>query len=237
MAGNSSANAPRLRARRRSGPRCCAGRGTAARRRSARRRSRSSIVISPSAVRRRTWSAPISSTSEPRSGRILPRRTSLSRVSRFLALTRLNASPRYESVSSVPGLPGEAHGGLDRAVAAADTEDLLAAVLLGVAHLVHHFRQLLAGGAELARRAAAAERQQNAAGAPGAADGENVEQPAIRDHLQAPSGRRGPRAGASPAGRGRARAALPCCTPTCATGRGCGSSTSSVWVSLRRGKL
>ena len=43
---------------------------------------------------------------------------------------------------------------LDRAVAAADADDLLAAVLLGVAHLVHHLGQLLPGDVQLPRRAA-----------------------------------------------------------------------------------
>ena len=62
------------------------------------------------------------------------------------------------------GLLGDAGGGLQRAVAAADDEHVLAAVLLGIDQAIDHLGLVLARNVELARGAAAADRKQHRAG-------------------------------------------------------------------------
>src|SRR5436853_101842 len=66
---------------------------------------------------------------------------------------------------------GNACGGLERAVAPADHQHVLTLVLFRVYQPVDHLGHLLAGHAELARRAAAPDRQQDAARGVGAAVG------------------------------------------------------------------
>src|SRR5216110_127346 len=66
---------------------------------------------------------------------------------------------------------GNARGGLERTVAAADHQHLLTLILFRVYQPVDHLGHLLAGHAELARRAAAPDRQQDAARGVGAAVG------------------------------------------------------------------
>ena len=64
----------------------------------------------------------------------------------------------------VSGCFGDAGRRLQRAVAAADHEDMLSAVLLGIDEAVDDLGLLLAGNIELARRAAPADGKQHRRG-------------------------------------------------------------------------
>ena len=86
---------------------------------------------------------------------------------RFFGLMRSKASPRYDSVTLVPGCSESATAASMRAVSSAHDQHAPAAVLLGIDEPVDDFRLLLARHAELARRAAPADREQDRAGGVG----------------------------------------------------------------------
>ena len=62
-------------------------------------------------------------------------------------------------------LTGQAHGGFDGAIAAADHQNLLVDVMVGLDEAVHHLGQIFAFDTELARFAGASEGENDGAGA------------------------------------------------------------------------
>src|SRR5205807_859996 len=90
-------------------------------------------------------------------------------VARLGAIELRAAVGQYHPAAAV-GL-GDARGRFERAVAAADDQHMLAFILLRINQSVDHLRHLLARHAELARRATAADREQDAARRVGAAIG------------------------------------------------------------------
>ena len=67
----------------------------------------------------------------------------------FLDATELRTTVAESDL--VAGLVRESHGSFDRTVSAADDEDLLVDVVVGLDQPVHHFGQFFSGNAEFAR--------------------------------------------------------------------------------------
>src|SRR5437660_1437686 len=87
-----------------------------------------------------------------------------------LGAIELRAAVGQDHPAAAVGL-GDARGRLEGAVAAADDQHMLAFILLRINQSINHLRHLLARHAELARRATAADREQDAARRVGAAIG------------------------------------------------------------------